>query len=136
MWAAGALNSLFVLRLLGGADYLQVYGQDQLLALVRLIQARSFDGYYVGLPFFGLSSTAWFCLWFKSRYIPRPLAAGGAIAAAWCAVSAFIFLIYPEFGKAVNLYSLDSPLAAFEMVTFVWILVRGLRQQRTAEHLR
>lgn len=126
-WVVGALNSLEVLRLLGGADYLRVFEPEQLQAVMRLSLGRSFDAYYVGLPFWGLASTVFFYLWFKSNYIPRVLSVGGAISSAWCAASAFAFLIFPGFGRAVNLYSLDSPIGLFEMATSLWLLFTGLR---------
>ena len=133
MWAVFALNLLDALRLLGGADYSRVFGPDQLQSMARLSIGRNVDAYYVGLPFYGLASTVCFYLWFKSRYIPRALAAGGAISSAWCAASAFAFLVFPDFGKAINLYSLDTPLGIFEIATSFWLLFKGLGPPGIAE---
>jgi hypothetical protein len=101
--------------------------------MARLSLGKNFDAYYVGLPFYGLASTLCFYLWFQSRYIPRTLAAGGAISSAWCAASAFAFIVFPNFGKAINLYSLDTPLGVFEMATSFWLLFKGLRPPGIAE---
>jgi hypothetical protein len=133
MWAVFALNSLHALRLLGDATYLHVFEPDRLQAMARLSLGKNFDAYYVGLPFYGLASTLCFYLWFQSRYIPRILAAGGAISSAWCAASAFVFIVFPGFGKAINLYSLDTPLGVFEMATSFWLLFKGLRPPGIAE---
>jgi hypothetical protein len=127
MWVVSAVNFLAVLRLLSGADYLRVFEADRLQALARLYLRANSDTYYVGLPFYGLTSTVCSYLWFKSRYIPRGLAAFGVISSIWCAASALVFIIFPNFGKAVNLYSLDSPLAIFEIATGFWLLFKGLR---------
>jgi len=133
MWVVVALNFFDVLRLLGDADYLRVFDAAQLQALARLRLGTGFDAYYVGLPFYGLASTVCSYLWFKSNYIPRALAAWGVLSSAWCAASAFAFIIFPDFGRAVNLYSLDAPIAVFEIATSFWLLFKGLRPSGMVE---
>jgi len=49
------------------------------------------------------------------------------IASAWCVLCAFIFLIFPHFNKIVNDYIFDSPMALFELIVSVWLLVKGLK---------
>ncbi|MGD0014393.1 MAG: DUF4386 domain-containing protein [Bryobacteraceae bacterium] len=127
MWVVIALNLLAVLGLLSGADYLRAFEADRLQALARLYLGANFNAYYVGLPFYGLASTVCSYLWFRSNYIPRGLAAWGVISSVWCATSAFAFIIFPSFGKTVNLYSLDAPMAIFEIVTSFWLLFKGIR---------
>ncbi|HEU0207693.1 MAG TPA: DUF4386 domain-containing protein [Candidatus Udaeobacter sp.] len=126
LWLTTPLNLLSALRLLGNTTYLQAFESDRLQALARLHIGASFDDYYVGLPFFALAATVCGCLWFKSRYIPRPLAAFGIAASAWCVVCAFVFLIFPGFDKAVNAYWFDSPMAIFELIVSVWLLLKGI----------
>lgn len=82
-WLAMILNLFDALRLLSGADYLRALEAEQLQALARLYLGTRFDYYYVGLLFSALSSTVCGYLWFKSRYIPRSLAAFGVIASAF-----------------------------------------------------
>jgi hypothetical protein len=127
MWIVGALNLFDVLRLLGGADYLRVFEADRLQALARLYLGAGFDVYYVGLLFYALASTVCSYLWFKSNYIPRALAAWGAISSVWCATCTFAFIIFPNFDKTVNLWWFDSPMGIFEMATSFWLLFKGLR---------
>jgi uncharacterized protein DUF4386 len=127
MWIVMALNLFAVLRLLSGADYLRVFDADRLQAMAKLYLNGNFSAYYVGLPFYGLASTACSTLLFRSGYVPRGLAAFGVIASAWCAASAFAFIVFPEFGKAVNLYALDSPMGLFEIAMGLWLLFKGLR---------
>jgi uncharacterized protein DUF4386 len=133
MWIVATLNLFAVLRLLSGADYLRVWEADRLQAMVRLHQYASFDAYYVGLLFWGLASTVCSYLWFKSNYIPRGLAAWGVISSVWAAMCAFVFFIFPSFGKTVNLYSFDVPIASFEIATSFWLLFKGIQ---TAQHRR
>jgi hypothetical protein len=126
LWLLATLNMLGALRLIHGATYLEVFEPDRLQALGRLYLTANFDDYYVGLPFFGLAATVCAWLWLKSRYIPKGLALFGVIASAWCIFCAFIFLIFPHFNKVVNDYLFDSPMALFELVVSVWLLVKGL----------
>src|SRR5467141_1510888 len=127
LWLIAPLNSLAALRLLGDASYLKVFEPDRLQALARIQIAGSFDDYYVGLPFFGLAATVCAWLWLKSKYIPRGLSIFGVIASAWCVFCAFVYLIFPDFNKAVNDYIFDSPMALFELILSVWLLIKGLK---------
>jgi hypothetical protein len=126
MWVVTALHMLGALRLLGSTTYLRVFEADRLQALARLSLGANFDAYYVGLPFFGLASTVCSYLWFKSRYIPRALAAWGVISSAWCVLCAFVFIIFPDFNKTVNDYWFDSPMGLFEIATGFWLLFKEL----------
>src|SRR5437667_6769040 len=136
LWLIAAINSLAALRLLGDASYLKVFEPDRLQALARVQIATSFDDYYVGLPFFGLAATVCAWLWLKSNYIPKGLAIFGVISSAWCVLCAFVFLIFPNFNKIVNDYIFDTPMAIFELVVSLWLLVKGLQSSRraTAHH--
>jgi hypothetical protein len=126
LWLLSCLNLLSALRLVTGAGYLQTFEPERLQVLARVNIAGTFDDYYVGLPFFGLAATVWAWLWLKSGYIPRKLSIFGVIASAWCVFSAFVFLIFPGFQKPVNPYWFDSPMALFELIVGVWLLLKGL----------
>ena len=131
LWLIAPLNSLAALRLLGDATYLKVFEPDRLQALARIQLAGSFDDYYVGLPFFGLAATVCAYLWLKSQYIPRALSIFGVIGSAWCVFCAIVYLVFPNFNKVVNDYIFDSPMALFELVLSVWLLIKGLQPART-----
>ena len=133
MWSVTALNTLSALRLLGDAAYLPVFKADQLQTLARLHITASYDAYYVGLPFWGLASTVCSYLWFKSRYIPRALAAFGVISSAWCVICAFAFIVFPHFDATVNASWFDLPMVIFEIAIGFWLLFKGLRPSGVAE---
>jgi len=126
-WLLSAIASLNTLRLLGNTPYLEVFEPERLQVLARVAMASTFDDYYVGLPFFGLAATVCAWLWLKSDYIPRGLSIFGVIASAWCVFCAIIYLIFPNFNKVVNDYIFDTPMALFELVVSIWLLVKGLR---------
>ena len=126
-WLAMTLNLFDALRLLSGADYLRAFEAEQSQALARLYLSTRFDYYYVGLLFGALSSTVCAYLWFKSRYIPRSLAAFGVIASAFCVACTFFFYIFPNFDEIVNLWWFDTPMGIFDIALSFWLLVKGLR---------
>jgi Domain of unknown function (DUF4386) len=127
MWLATTLNLFGALRLLSGADYLRTIETDRLQALARFYLGSGFDYYYVGLLFNALASTVCGYLWYKSRYIPRALAAFGLISSVFCVACTLIFYIFPDFDKTVNLWWFDSPMAVFDIVLSFWLLFKGLK---------
>jgi hypothetical protein len=133
VWLVMTLNLFDALRLLSGADYLRAFEAERLQALARFYLGNSFDYYYVGLLFGALASTVCGYLWFKSRYIPRALAAFGVISSAFCVACTFVFYIFPNFDKIVNLWWFDSPMAIFDIALSFWLLFKGLRPSGEAE---
>jgi len=129
MWAIMALNTFNAFRLLGDADFLKVFETDQLQALSRLNLNSSWYAYYVALPFWGLASTIISYLLFKSKYIPKTLAAFGIITSVWCVFCAFTYIIFPDYGEIVHLGLFDVPLTIFEITLGFWLLIKGLKAQ-------
>ena len=132
MWLVMTLNLFDALRLLSGADYLRAFEVERLQALARLYLGTRSDYYYVGLLFGALASTVCGYLWFKSRYIPRALAAFGVISSAFCVACTFVFYIFPNFDKIVNLWWFDTPMGIFDITLSLWLLFKGLRPCRVA----
>jgi hypothetical protein len=126
MWLVMTLNLFDALRLLTGTDYLQAFEAERLQALASLYLGTRFDYYYVGLLFGALASTACGYLWFKSRYIPRSLAAFGVISSAFCVACALVFYIFPNFNKVVNLWWFDTPMTLFDIALSLWLIIKGL----------
>lgn len=131
-WVLMTLSLFNALRLVNAADYLRVFEADRLQALARLDLSARFDVYYVGLLFYGLSSALCGYLFFKSRCVPRALAAFGVASSAWCAACTLAFVVSPAFAKTVNLWWFDSPMGVFEIATGLWLLFRGLRPPAVA----
>ncbi len=127
-WCITALKSLDALRLLGNISYLSVFETTKLQVLARLNLASSYDAYYIGLPFWALSSAICSYLFFHSRYIPKALAAYGIISSLWCVFCAFTFLIYPHFDSTVNAGLFDIPMVLFEIVLGFWLLFKRLNR--------
>jgi hypothetical protein len=114
------------LRILSGADYLHAFEADRLQALARLSVSAHADAYNVGLVLAGLRSTAFCYLWFKSRFIPRALAAWGMVASFLMGACAFSFIIFPEFAKVIPVEIYGAPIFFFELTMGFWLLLKGL----------
>jgi hypothetical protein len=132
MWGLTALNSLGALRLLGDTAYLSAFTSPQLQTLARVDLATAYDAYYTGLPFWALASTLCSYLWFKSRFIPRPLAVFGLVASGWGVFCAFMFIAIPHFPDRVGASWFDTPLILFEMVLGLWLSIKGIRNTSVA----
>ena len=127
------LSDFDVLRILSGADYLRVFEVDRLQALARLSIGAHAAAYNVGLVFAGLRSTVFCYLWFKSRFVPRALAAWGMFASFLMGACAFAFIVAPELAQVVGVGSYGGPIFVFELAMGLWLLFRGLRPSGLAE---
>jgi len=121
------LSDFDVLRILSGADYLHAFDANQLQGLARLSLSAHGDAYNVGLVLAGLRSTGFCYLWFKSRFIPRVLAAWGMLASVLMGASAFAFIIFPELAKVVRVEIYGAPIFFFELTIGFWLLLKGLQ---------
>jgi hypothetical protein len=120
------LSDFDVLRILSGADYLHAFDASQLQALARLSVGAHGAAYNVGLVLAGLRSTAFCYLWFKSRFIPKALAAWGMLASLLMGAFAFAFIIFPELAKVVGVGIYGAPIFFFELTMGFWLLLKGL----------
>jgi hypothetical protein len=121
------LNDLDVLRILGGAHYLQAFQVSQLQALARLSVSAHDTTYNVALVFAGLRSTTFCYLWFRSGYIPWVLAAWGVLASFLMGAFAFSFIIFPGLARAVPVEIYGGPIFVFELTMGFWLLFKRLR---------
>ena len=121
------LSDLDVLRILSGANYLHAFDASRLQALARLSISAHADAYNVGLVLAGLRSTVFCYLWFKSRLIPRALAAWGVVASFLMGGFAYAFIIVPEVAKLIPVEAYGGPIFLFELTMGFWLLLKGLR---------
>ena len=125
-WLFGAGNLFTAVRIVTNAPYLGAFEDDRLQGLAWLFIATNHDVYYLGLLFYALASTVSAWLWLRSRYIPKWLSTFGVAASAWCVATTIVYLVSPDFRNVVNWWWFDSPMGGFEMLTSVWLLVKGL----------
>lgn len=126
------LGSFDVLRVLSGADSLRVFEADRLQALASIYLGAHGAGYNVAEMFLGLGSTVFSYLWFKSRYIPRALAAWGVFSSMLVATCTFASIIFPDF-QDMSFPACYVPIAIFELTIGFWLLFKGLKPSGIAE---
>jgi uncharacterized protein DUF4386 len=126
IFALATLNDFVGLSLLSGAEYLRVFDTKQLQALARMFLTFRHTGGLIGAVFLGLGSAVFAWLWWKSRYIPRGLAAWGILSSLLMAMIIPTTMVLPDltsvFGPAYW-----APLFIFELILGVWLLVKGIR---------
>jgi hypothetical protein len=126
------LNLFFILQLLSGADYLTVFGADQLHALVLLFLNGHSTGYSIGLVLFGLSLLILGYLVFKSGYFPRILGVLLIVASLGYLIDSFASFLLPNYDNYEAIFALVVFLPAFigELSMCLWLLIKGVHVQR------
>jgi len=110
---------------LGGAN--QSSSGDQLQALARLLISLDAGGNRVAALFFGLGSTLFCYLWFKSRYIPRLLAAWGILASLVPTFIPLSTIVFASLADApLRRARTGIPIVIFEVIVGLWLLIKGI----------
>jgi len=125
IFALITLNDFVILRLLSGADYLRAFDTKQLQTLAYTFAGAHDAGYLIGMVFFGLGSTVFAYLWFKSRYVPRALAALGIFASLVVAIVTLAIMVFPGLA-AVVIPAYFAPIFIFEVTLGFWLLFKGI----------
>ena len=117
---AALLNLLTVLRLLDKAEYLTVFGTNQLNAQVMLSLHAFRDGWTFGYYFFGIHLILLGYLIFRSTYIPKLI----GILLMLDGLGWIIFTIKPVLFPNVNLDYIGITFFG-ELVLLLWLLIKG-----------
>jgi hypothetical protein len=83
------------------------------------------------MVFLGLGSSVFSYLWFKSRYVPRAIAAWGILASSLLTLATAAVIVFPELGAAVGLAYM-APMGVYEVGLGLWLVIRGIRAPRGA----
>ena len=79
----------------------------------------------IAFVFLGLGSTVFSYLWFKSRYIPRALAAWGIFSSLVLAIVSLAIMVFPGLAAVGLAYMM--PMGIYEVGLGLWLLFKGLR---------
>ena len=115
------------LLILGGADYLSVFGTSQLQALALLSIKINNVMAGIALVFLGLCTLFQGYLIIKSTFLPRFL---GVIAVV--SGLGWLSYLYPPLGSALFYYLIVVAMLGL-VLTAGWLLVRGVDEQRWRE---
>lgn len=130
IFAMALVNYLNVLHLLGGADYLKDFADNQLHAEVMNSIHAFTAGWSIGLVFFGFHLVLLGYLAFKSDYIPAILGLLLIIAGASYLIDYPVRILYPEFDIAT------SVVAGWgELLFMFWLLFKGAKAKYTHQKM-
>jgi len=119
------LISFVVLYVLGGNHPSSTFELEQLQALAgRFLDVRT-AGLDIVLVFIGLGATIFCYLLFKSKYIPRPLAAWGLFTYLSMLVLALVSILFPNHPVMLELV-LYGTGEIFELVFGFWLVFKGI----------
>jgi hypothetical protein len=126
------LNLFFALGILSGADFLTVFGADQLHAFSMLFLNAHNIGYSIGLVFFGINLLILGYLVFKSGYFPKIIGILLVAASLGYLIDSFAKVLLPNYGEYQAIFDLVVVTPAFiaELSLALWLLVKGVMVQQ------
>ena len=127
--AATVLLSFVVLYVLGDSGPSSAFEPEQLHALAgRFLDVRT-AGLDIVLIFIGVGATIFCYLLFKSRYIPKPLAAWGMFTYLSMLSLALVSILFPNHPLMLE-HVLYGVGALFELVFGLWLVFKGVDLQQ------
>jgi hypothetical protein len=125
------VNSLVVLKLLSGAEYLKSFEAGQLQSLVMLAYQTQGQGMLVGFILLGLGSAIYAWLLLKSHYVPTALPLLGIFGALLLAFGTMAIFVFPALGGIGMAYMM--PMGLYEVGLGFWLLLKGLKRPVTPD---
>lgn len=122
------LAGLLVVLLLNGGDYFTVFEPEQVEALVDLFLGARSIGFSVVIFYLCLGTIVFSYLLFRSRYIPRSLAAFGIVSFSVPLGGSLVSILAPHYAEVAMISY--GPGILFEVVIGIWLLVRGVDLQQ------
>ena len=105
------------------------FGAGQLQSLIGLFLGARNTGLDVVLIFIGFGGTLFCYLFFKSKYIPRILAAWGIFTYLSMLFLAMTSILVPNLSETVKM-AFYAPGGLFEIIIGLWLLVKGVNIDR------
>ena len=127
------LNLMMPLFLMGNADYLKSFDQQQLHSLAYLAIKEHGYGFGIGLIYFGFSIIIVGYLLFRSGYFPKALGVMMAIAGVCYLFNSFAMIIAPSFADLIYPIVL-IPGFIGELSFCLWLIVKGVNIKVWNEH--
>jgi hypothetical protein len=127
------VQELSALACLKGSEYLQAFTNEQLQGLTYNFIHVYGDTFNIGFFFLGLGSAIFSYLWWRSRLIPRLLAALGIFASSLMAVASLGLIVFPVLRSIGMVHMI--PMGLYEFGLGFWLLIRGIRSPATAHAL-
>jgi hypothetical protein len=123
------VNSLVILRLLSGAQYLKAFEPNQLHSLLMLAYHTQGLAMSVGFILLGLGSAIFAYLLLRSRYVPKALAILGIFSSLLLSIGSLAIIVFPGLGVIGMSYMM--PMGLYEVALGFWLLIKGIRASST-----
>jgi hypothetical protein len=120
-----ALNTYRPLQLLGGANYLTAFTEDQLAAMASMSLRTHSVGFAIGLLFFGVYLIVLGYLVLDSRFFPKFLGVLLGIAGACYLINSLTVILSPTL-SAILFPMILLPAFAGELAFALWLVVKGV----------
>jgi len=120
-----SLNQFAALLVLNGADYLRVFGTEQLQALAMLFLDLCKHGIVIASIFFGLWLFPLGYLVIKSGFIPRILGILLIIAGLGYLIDFFTFYLFPNFNVTFTPFTFWG-----ELLLLLWLMIKGVKDDK------
>lgn len=104
-----------------------LFTAEQLRTLVSVLKRGASEGVEVAWMFQGAGSVLFFLLFLRSGYLPRALAGFCIFGSAVVIAMSGVMFVYPQYIGALKLAGLPGFVG--EVVTALWLLVKGLRSR-------
>jgi hypothetical protein len=121
----GVVVSLVALDTLGDARYLTAFKADQMQAIARQLLDIHGTAMLIGLILFGLGAATHSYLFWKSRYIPRFLAASYLLVAVVIVICCFAIVVFPNLDAIIDPWFV-VPDFIVELVVALWLIFKGV----------
>jgi hypothetical protein len=116
---------LVALDALGDAHYLTAFKTDQMQAIARQLLDIHGTAMLIGLILFGLGAATHSYLFWKSRYIPRFLAASYMLVALLIVICCFAIIVFPSLDPIIDPWFV-VPDFVVELVVALWLTIKGV----------
>jgi hypothetical protein len=126
------LNYYFVLQLLKGSDYVSVFGQEQVNALVTLFLDAHSIGFTIGIVFLVPHVLILGYLIYKSGYFPKALGILFVAAGIGYLIDTMGLLLVPSYTTTPGLIA--AVIAIAEIAFPIWLLVKGVNEDGWQHH--
>jgi hypothetical protein len=124
--SVGAVTVVFSFLVLGIYTTTGSIQNDALRTFAEIIERPPGSGFTISMMFLAAGSTIFFYLFYKSRYIPRPLAAWGVFSSVLMMIVSVAMLVFPGYTRTLQ-YGW-GPLGLTEVGTALWLIIVGIRQ--------
>ena len=120
------LNEFTAYHVLSGAEYLNAFRADELMAKAMLSYDLYLHGYEIANVFFGLWLVPLGLLVYRSGFLPRFLGILLVVGGCGLFLEVFIYFLLPGYAIANTILLIPQTISEFAFL--VWVLAKGINE--------